>query len=181
MSRLLFSLLLASTSLGGCGSAPAVVRTDPGGEPVRLLLASGAQFNGELLAVNPDALFLAGSRGGMFEVPLADVRSVVVGRFQATEKRLALLVVGTATAVLGLALWNDPEDDFKQFGRVSFLLGAGGLYKAAQQPGRFRAPLDAAAVNRLRLHSRYPQGLTELQWQALLAGSGQEGFRAVGG
>ena len=130
----------------------------PEGDVVVVSQRDGETVRGELLAVSDSALTVS-SGTTLQDLPISAVRRVSVPAYGVAGAKKAVLI-GTV-AFFALYLLNpDPA------GIVFGVLGMGGSifeYSRSAKRARFNVPVSPAQMESLRLHARYPQGLTPAQ------------------
>jgi hypothetical protein len=172
-ARAVFFLLLSCA----CISTNRAIR--PGGDAVRIILKNGARYHAELLAVTvADLYFLSDQH--VWRSPLADSTRVrVEGYNLRTWKYVTLSAIGAVDAVIGL---YSADICCLPFAFVPLPFLVGGAWWALRDEPRidFRFPLTDSRMAQLALYCRYPQGLTDAQWQELLRFYHQDTFLSPG-
>lgn len=167
-------LLLIATLLQSCGPK-AHVRTRPFGDTARLEYAQSKRVDCELLAVDDSTLFVQFEKQ-LYRAKLTEFRKIHVKEYSAAQ--------GKNAAMIGLVL-IDGVVAFAGFESENTTLGV--VYTAAAgltlltflsgNPKVNFAPAEKPdQLSQLRLHCRYPEGLSRENWQALLQAAGQDDF-----
>jgi len=163
-----------------CACVSPVQVTKPGGDTAVVTFGDGGKARVELLAVSDSSLtFIRENR--VWKSALADISRIAVeGYSLRTGKYVATGCIGVVIAaacvdVIAHYAWY--------FAPVFASFYAAGTYLLFKDEPRvdFRAPFDADARQRFPLYCRYPQGLTDAQWQELLRFYHQDTFLSPDG
>lgn len=180
MKKLAF-FVCAVVTLTGCTSSVQVIQ--PKGE--RGTITCGEKsFEAELLEVSDSAFYLL-HQGKLFLVPHNEVSSIEIHGYSLKKAKLvpALTVAGIEVIAIAAALGSDVElkdgaFSFYLFGFPPIL--AAFAYFTGDPEVNFSPPFEASAREKLRLYSRYPQGLSSDRRRQLLRHYGQNDFQRIG-
>jgi hypothetical protein len=161
-------LLCAVIALNACTSSLEVAQSS--GERVTVS-RGGVQYEAELLEVSDSALYLL-SQGGVLQVPIDEVSAIEVLGFSLQKAKLVPALTVAGFEVIAIAAYLGSDYEFKDPGFPIFMFGfppvlAAFAYFTGDPEVSFSPPFDANDLEKLRLYSRYPQGLTPDQRQRL--------------
>ncbi|MCX6842008.1 MAG: hypothetical protein NTX53_07005 [candidate division WOR-3 bacterium] len=162
-----------------CACVSPVRVTKPGGDDAVVAFRQGGTARVELLAVS-DSNLLFVRDNAVTRAALADISRVrVEGYSVRTNKYIALGCIGLVNTVICVDMafhsaWH--------FAAVTAMLCVAGAHLLLRDEPRvdFRSPFDTGAREQLALYCRYPQGLTDEQWQELLRFYHQDAFLSSG-
>jgi hypothetical protein len=171
-------VLLALLSACGCISLNQFAR--PGGETAAVVFRTGSSASAELLAVDDVNLYCV-EADHVVRIPVADISRVRVDSRPArswgvsgrTWRNASLIAAGVVGVVFAIDAFMHVRETFIL---APLLTVPPGLLIGLQPEPPLSFTLDPWERNQLVLYCRYPQGLTEAQWQELLAAYGQTGF-----
>lgn len=129
-------------------------------------------YKGELIAIYNDSLILM-DQGGLYKICLDDIGKLAV-KYKNTGRSFALIPLSLTYAFIGAAII--PSSPL--LGSV-LVLGTIGATAAlfTHNPYKFTAPLNNVLIKeQIRVHCRYPEGVSPDQLQRLLDHHGQTHF-----
>ncbi|MCX5801400.1 MAG: hypothetical protein NTX17_08445 [Candidatus Eisenbacteria bacterium] len=165
--------MAAFICLLSCSCASEVDVLKPTGEQTTITLSDSTQHDVELLAVSDSALYVVeGETIGLAR--LSDIRRVYVQGYliPRSDRALgAIPIVLFQGVVACLAFAEEIEGlGIGIMATVPIILTLTAFATGAGEPDvSFSSPFDESRLRKLRLYSRYPQGLTDGQWAGLLA------------
>jgi hypothetical protein len=169
-----------------CACVSPVRVSKPGGDDAVVAFRQGGAARVELLAVTDFDLFFVRDNA-VTRTALADISRVrVEGYSTRTRKYTALWCIGLVSTVtcVDMAIHNIAYNAVyaMHFAAVTAMLCAAGtaLLLRSEPQVDFRSPFDSGALEQLALYCRYPQGLTDAQWQELLRFYHQDTFLSPG-
>jgi hypothetical protein len=162
-----------------CACVSPVRVTKPGGDNAVVVFRQGGSARVELLAVTDSSLFFLRDNAVM-RTALADISRVrVAGYSVATGKYVALGAISIVNAAF--CVWVMSRGIWQFVAATVPLWGLGTWWLLSDEPRvDFRSPFDTGAREQLALYCRYPQGLTDEQWQELLRFYDQDAFLSSG-
>jgi hypothetical protein len=172
-SRIIFVSLLAFCCLS---CTVTLNRQRPLGERVRISMRDGVPdyAEAELLAINDSVIYCEDQFGIACE-PWNRVQSMRVLAYSSHNS--LRWVAWMPTLALGIGWFASTRGgesiDALLLTSVSGLI----MYTTTPRSG-FRSPPSAKSLEFFRAFARYPQGLTDSQWQELLHSRGQESFKS---
>jgi hypothetical protein len=133
----------------------------------------------ELLVVSDSVLHVV--QGGRISiVHLSDVENVYVHGYRLSGPQMMLGAAPLLFLEGMVAYVTFSEGWFRWCGMFSAILIPLTIHTFARGSGEpetsFSSPFDEAKVRKLKLYVRYPQGLTDQQWNSLLRFHGQRDF-----
>ncbi len=164
-----------------CVSCTATLqRKQPWGERVRVSQREmfAPAHDGELLAIDDSMLYYV-ERGRVVRQPWAQVSGVRVLAY--STPRVVRWIFWLPTLALGIIWLQDtshPNNHGESWEPVAAVSFSALIMYLTWPNSTFRSPPSAHDRERLRMFSRYPQGLTGEQWQTLLKANGQPDFLA---
>lgn len=170
-------LLCALLSVFACVSPVREIK--PGGDDAVVTFRNGGEGLVELLALSDSSPFFIRD-DQVWQSALADVSRIrVKGYSERTGKDWAAGCTDLFIAVLCLDVIAHDAWYFAVAPASGCIVGTPVLFRDEPQVD-LRPPLDATARQRLALYCRYPQGLTDAQWQELLGFYHQDTFLSSG-
>lgn len=162
-----------------CVSCTATLnRREPWGEKVRVSSRGifGQHWDVELLAVS-DSMLYYDDQGLVSCQRWDQVQAVRVLAYR--SQRALRWLCWLPTLALGV-MWftdaNHPNNHGEAAEAALLTVFTGVILYTTGPHSTFGSPPSARDLERLRLFARYPQGLTDAQWQELLRARGQEDF-----
>ncbi len=165
----------------GCACVTTNQAIRPGGDEATIAFNDGTRCPAELLALTQTDLYFLRNQQ-VWRSPLADLSRVHVNGYGVRPaKNVALGLFGAAN--LALSAYSFLTSGCWPFGAITipFYVGSVFLSRATDPPVDFGAPMGDRAKSQLALYCRYPQGLSDAQWQQLLSFYHQDQFAAPGG
>lgn len=165
-----------------CSCAIGTVKvTKPYGESAIITLKNTAELRGELLAISDNLLYYHMSNK-LYVTRIVDINEIFILEYTNRQSYKACAVVpslaveGCVAAVafdVGQPLW----------GFISILTMPLTIWSTSggNPQVKFEFPLKEKNMKKLRLYCRYPQGLTDKQWEELIEYFDQEGFIIIPG
>jgi hypothetical protein len=146
----------------------------PQGENVSFRLTDGQNITGELLTVD-DSVIFNGSDGLLYKIQKGKISNIHLFDYSLQKKKMVSMIptilVSGGLAILGFH-WDSPAQ------RV--ILGASALLQiAAIFSGDPKVNFSSPFLDKLKLYCRYPQGLTEEQWEDILRYNKQDDFKMI--
>lgn len=139
-----------------------------------------ARYRGELIAVN-DSMLVLEYNAKLYAVPLSEAKHVYIHDYSLKNIKTVpmVLVTGINIVLLGheIASEDGGPPGIIIFGLLTYL-GANSI-SSGDPKVDFSPPLGEKDLKKLKLYSRYPQGLTQQQWRELLQHYGQKDFQRL--
>jgi hypothetical protein len=163
-----------------CSCASSVDVLKPTGDQATVTLRDSTKHRVELLGVSDSVLYVV-EGGAISSLRLSDVQNVYIHGYRISERQRTLGAI-PVLLLQGIAAYSAFVATEGSFGAGLFASGslictALGFATGAGEPDiSFSHPFDENRLQKLRLYSRYPQGLTVAQWSRLLAFHGQMDF-----
>jgi hypothetical protein len=169
-----FALLL------GCACITTNQAIRPGGDEATIAFRDGTRCPAELLALTQTDLYFLRNQQ-VWRSPLAELSGVHVNGYGLRPAKYAVFGLFGA-ADLALSTYSFLTGCWP-FGAITipFLAGSVFLSRATDPPVDFRVPLGDHARSQLAPYCRYPQGLSDAQWQQLLSFYHQDQFAPPNG
>jgi hypothetical protein len=174
-TRLLVALLL----LLGCNCISTNHAGRPGGGDAMITLADKSHLHAELLSVTPNDLYYLSAQR-VWRCPLDELRSVRVEGYDMTAGKIVTLALFGAADVGVTVLWASAGCWQLAVPAIPLLLIGTAVALSSELPVKHRYPLTEGSRTQLALYCRYPQGLTDVQWQELLSFHRQDKFLSPG-
>lgn len=173
MKKYLF-ILLCIVLILSCTSSVKFLK--PHGENISIKFIDGGKLKGELLALDDDMLFCE-SDGLLYKIKEENVSKIYVADYSLKNKKIItmlppMLVCGMF-AIIGFT-GDDPEH--KVILGIAALLPIPTFFFGDPKVD-FSTPFEGDDLEKLKLYSRYPQGLTEEQWEQVLKYCDQDTFK----
>jgi hypothetical protein len=175
--RLATALLCAVFVVCACVIPAQVAK--PSGDNAVVAFRQGDRARVELLAVTDSSLFFVYS-ATVSRAALTDVSQVHVAGYGARPGEcvalgcVSLVNVVFCLDVIGHNAW------YFALPIVPFWMAGAAWVRRDATRASFQSPMDKNAKAQLALHCRYPQGLTDAQWQELFGFYHQNDFTAPG-
>lgn len=162
-----------------CACVSPVRVTKPGGDNAVVEFRQGGMTRVELLSVTDSSLYFIRDHA-VTRAALADLSHVrIEGYSIRTQKYVALGLIGLVSTVICVDMAFHSAWHFAAVTAMLWVAGTSLLLRGEPQVD-FRPPLDDTVRQQLSLYCRYPQGLTDAQWQELLRFYHQGGFLSPG-
>ena len=133
------------------------------------------KFAAELLMIKSDSIWFD-LNSKIYLGKLADIKMIHTKELESSSRPALLYVSGAASLIAGGAFFTDNDRESDYIGSGLIAVGLLSILSASRGMDKFRIsnPFSIHDRERLRLYSRYPQGLSEKQLASLLEYYNQE-------
>jgi len=172
MGKYLF-ILLCLVYISSCTSSVDMLK--PQGENVSIQLTDGQNLKGELLMIDKEIIF-NGSDGTLYKIKNEKIRTIHISDYSLQkEKIITLIPLVLVNGIIAIAGFkgDDPEHNFV-IGVLTILPIP--TFFFGDPKVDFRPPFKEKDLEKLKLYSRYPQGLTIEQQEEILRYQNQDTF-----
>lgn len=155
-----YLFIICLLGLASCRSSYDI--NSPLGVHSNFKLLNNEKFDAEILLIDSNYIYVL-NEGVLSKLSFTEVNKIYAFELENNNREIALAFAMVSAGAIGIATLSD--DDNKEISGISLALSVGaGVALLAKVPKyKFNPPLSKEQIHRLRLYSRYPQGLSKDQ------------------